>query len=679
MDIPVVSWLDDIIGSAFRSVFDSLNQSTDEYVKSRDLFLTGRQRYTRHIQDRYGSIQILGMTRPIELADTYVNVRVNEQIPTKRYLDIEMLQSGNRKYLQRLAKERKRQSMNPLTTLENHQRVALLGKPGSGKTTLLKYLALLNAGCLNRTPANSERLRLPVVIVLRDITAKTRSLFEIISSTFSHVGFPHADLFLTRVFETGRVLVLLDGLDEVPEQQQRQTHRLIFDLIAKFPRAQYVVSCRTAAYQNNYEGFVEVEVEDFNESSKYLFTERWFRGDPPKARSLIGKLKQQPQLADLASSPLLLSLICILYGRELDLPKNRVELYEKCIRTMLQEWDSSRSFRRETKYEQLSDYKKTKLFNYLAASFFQNNEKVFTSRSLVGRIARYISRLGMNSDDATGILNEIASHHGILVPVSSNSFSFSHLTFQEFLTACHTVDTRREYGLLKFRNDPRWLEVFCITAGLLEDATRFVRALLDSSAEDRFMQLCLAAYCVTGEATVDRSVKKEVFEQLVEEMLSNSDRIRRLYITNPSNSERRHAVFFEVEGKYLHDIDEIAKAVRFLGTVNCLFAFFNARFLSELSGFFGSTVHRKFARLCEYLQRCRAEGCKAVIYSNLLRRRGLELPMEVTNFESRIVGYLGIQGAVQKEIKKRIEESRQRRRREASTAPTDSLPESWQF
>jgi hypothetical protein len=87
MEIPILSWIDDIIKDAFKSVYSSLNKSTDEYSKSFDIFKRGRKKYFYYINDNYGTIQILGMSVPFLLEELYIKLKINYQISSKRYID----------------------------------------------------------------------------------------------------------------------------------------------------------------------------------------------------------------------------------------------------------------------------------------------------------------------------------------------------------------------------------------------------------------------------------------------------------------------------------------------------------------------------------------------------------------------------------------------------------------
>ncbi len=119
------------------------------------------------------------------------------------------------------------------------QHFAIIGPPGSGKTTLLKHIALTMVS-QHRSPIPSQRERpqrkLPILLFLRDHTsaigkAASEDLpFTLIDALHDHLKkwgqpLPPPGWF-QRQLQLGRCLVLLDGLDEVADAQQRPNRQL---------------------------------------------------------------------------------------------------------------------------------------------------------------------------------------------------------------------------------------------------------------------------------------------------------------------------------------------------------------------------------------------------------------------------------------------------------------------
>lgn len=77
--------------------------------------------------------------------------------------------------------------------------------------------------------------------------------------------------------------------------------------------------------------------------------------------------------------------------------------------------------------------------------------------------------------DTGAVLRSIEAQHGLLVERARGIYSFSHLTFQEYFTAKHFVDSSGSQALENLANhitESRWREVFLLTAEMMPNAKR---------------------------------------------------------------------------------------------------------------------------------------------------------------------------------------------------------------
>ncbi|MGW1890914.1 NACHT domain-containing protein [Streptomyces sp. NPDC002004] len=108
------------------------------------------------------------------------------------------------------------------------RRLVVLGGPGSGKSTFLALLVLALAdghlGDLTRQRAGDRSLPVPVLLTLESWTAETTPFKEWLTAriTEDHPGLPRVDGAhpAERLIREFRVLPVLDGLDELPEQRR---------------------------------------------------------------------------------------------------------------------------------------------------------------------------------------------------------------------------------------------------------------------------------------------------------------------------------------------------------------------------------------------------------------------------------------------------------------------------
>lgn len=188
-----------------------------------------------------------------------------------------------------------------LEALDKDQYLVLMGGPGSGKTTFLNFVALCMAGeMLGLVSANLKLLRmpippepddidkksrpqrwthkalLPVRVVLRDFAADlppagapltADALWNFIVKQLPDQLQRYADDFQGELLRKGG-LILLDGLDEVPDARQRreQVKQAVKELAGIYRNCRFLVTSRTYAYQRQdwkLNGFAEREVQPF--------------------------------------------------------------------------------------------------------------------------------------------------------------------------------------------------------------------------------------------------------------------------------------------------------------------------------------------------------------------------------------------------------------------------------
>jgi predicted NACHT family NTPase len=287
----------------------------------------------------------------------------------------------------------------------------------------------------------------------------------------------------------GRAVVLLDGLDEVRHADNNRVLKEIRDFSTRFNANRFVITCRISAKEYTFEQFTEVEVADFDDQQIQQFVTNWFqRQNSKKALQFIKKLKENQRIKELATNPLLLTLLCLLFGESTDFPANRSELYEQGLDVLLRKWDGTRGIERDQAYRQLSLKRKEDLLGQIALTTFEQGNYFFKQRQAQQYITDYIQNLPdapTNPEalelDSRAVLKSIEAQHGLLIERARGIYSFSHLTFHEFFTARNVALSRHPQQafqqLVRHMKDKPWREVFFLTVGILPNADDLVQLM----------------------------------------------------------------------------------------------------------------------------------------------------------------------------------------------------------
>ncbi|BAY27271.1 NACHT domain family protein [Calothrix sp. NIES-2100] len=438
-----------------------------------------REQVKTSIKEKCGTMRVLDMSQPIELTGErgiYTNVNILEKITGRRRLEIrELLQNCETDDFERFGLNRVKEERVPgLEAVQRHNKLMVLGKPGAGKTTFLKYLAIQ---CIEGQYLIN---RVPFFITLKEFAEESQqpNILEYFVEKLSFCGIQNAKEKIEQLLRYGKALVLLDGLDEVREEDTRQVLRQILEISENFYTNQFVITCRIAAKEYTFEKFTEVEVADFDKDQIVIFAQNWFRLiDPLKAERFLQKLEDNEPIYELATNPLLLTLLCLVFGESADFPTNRSELYKEGVEVLLKKWDAKRNIERDQVYKNLSLNRKVDLLSQIALATFERKEYFFKQKTVEAYIADFIYNLRDARTepeelklDSEAVLKSIESQHGLLVERAKGIYSFSHLTFQEYFTAREIVANSAYEIFVEHIIERRWREVFLIAVGMMRKA-----------------------------------------------------------------------------------------------------------------------------------------------------------------------------------------------------------------
>ena len=278
---------------------------------------------------------------------------------------------------------------------------------------------------------------------IKKISENQINIKSSIVDEFRICGYPYPDQLAQTALESRKLLILLDGLDEVPTPNVDNVVGKIGDFVDQYSKNRFIATCRIAAYKGRFKRFSEVEIANFDDSQIELYINNWFASAPDKyRRQLDEEMKTAEQCwnslnapehqptKELAQNPLLLTLLCMVYDRTQDFPRNRSTLYEDALNIFLKEWNAEKRIRRSEDRSQYLDVEDEKrMLSDIAAKNFDSNKLFFRKHELIEHIKNFRNSNANTPPtfNAVDILNTILIDQGILVERSSDVYSFSHL------------------------------------------------------------------------------------------------------------------------------------------------------------------------------------------------------------------------------------------------------------
>ncbi|MFD8981727.1 NACHT domain-containing protein [Streptomyces sp. NPDC059564] len=481
------------------------------------------ERYAEYVARTHGRLQLFGLTPsrsrlewPLDVA--YISLAVSaEESPSE-------------------SPGPHRTSADVKRALRGTARVLLRGPAGSGKSTLIQWLAL-NAARRSFGPELDELNRcVPFVLRLRSLI-RSHEAPPMPEDFLRAAGVPlHGEApagWASALMRSGRALVLVDGVDEVPQHLRNQTEAWLWSLLGAYPEARYIVTTRPSAVPEDWlsgHGFSRSALLPMERRDIQTFVAHWHDAARTECRSpeerahldryetsLRRAVGSRRDLGRLATNPLMCALLCALNrDRHMHLPRARKELYDAALDMLLVRRDNEREITGvEGVY--LTRDEQTLLLQKLAYWLIRNEHLEADRDEAVAMVGEWLDAMPQvrAQGSARQVFNHLLIRSGLLIEPVPGSVQFVHRTFQDYLGAKAAVEDRDFGVLVRHAHEDAWDDVVRMAVGHArpDERARLLRQLLrraEKVRSHRSRLVLLAAACLEHAPELDPEVRDEV-------------------------------------------------------------------------------------------------------------------------------------------------------------------------
>lgn len=444
--------------------------------------------YRREVARRLDELELFGVDLPehrkrYSLSVAYITLSASERVDADTEED-ELLPNGVKTATDPAATEEDLDADAPVrvtAALAGHNRVLVRGIAGSGKTTLLQWLAVNAATTAFRDELEPWNGVLPFFVRLR---------------SFAGIELPGPEDFIRHgawmlldekpsgwvrnILAQGRGLILIDGVDELPEEDREHVRRWLRDLTDVFNECKFVVTSRPPAIDEGWldaMDFEDTELQPMSTDDIDAFIDKWHDAAEPEPEdeerelleryvsALKGLIRTSGPLRSLATNPLLCAMLCALNReRRTELPIDRMELYDVALKMLLDRRDRERSLKGVDVFA-LTLRQKYALLQDLALWLALNNRSDSSREEATGQVEAKIDAMPAITASGADVFSYLLERSGILREPVEGRIDFIHRTFQEYLAGKEAVDRRLIPLLVNHAHLTDWREIIILAAG----------------------------------------------------------------------------------------------------------------------------------------------------------------------------------------------------------------------
>ena len=358
------------------------------------------------------------------------------------------------------------------------------GSPGGGKTTFCLKIASDWANKEHSKNSFTGRFEIVLLLKCRDIDGDImKAISEQLLPEDEEIKKELTD-YIKDIRNQENILIILDGLDELPAKAEEAVNLLLHRRI--FPFCFILVTSRQERgieVRQNINFDILLQIEGYTKGDTFEYIRKHFRLLGPdhlsKGDRLIQAIKKNSFLHALHSNPLNLLLLCVVCeDYEGDLPSGRTELYQIIVRCILRRFCAKRGLKVPDDDDALEKQFEDSLLalGELAWTCLLEGRFCFYEREL----ERFEKR---NKNLVARIVGLVFKEASLKRLKPQHEYHFFHKTFQEYLAAWYLalkllrekIDIFSKFQLQFLKHIVvKYREVFLFVSGILGEEARLL-------------------------------------------------------------------------------------------------------------------------------------------------------------------------------------------------------------
>ncbi|MGD0584569.1 MAG: NACHT domain-containing protein [Oryzomonas sp.] len=375
-----------------------------------------RWNYTKNVNNLYKSIFDVRNVKTIWKTDRKVNL-MSFYYPSKIIIDSEPL------------------IINALNKIPSSNNIIIEGTVGQGKSIFLRYLC-------SQELTNGNRL--PIFLQLRKIIVG-ETLKEKLFSVFDSLNFDINDELFDYLAKEDKLVLFLDGFDEISENIVAGVGAEIEHLSQKYNKLKIVITSRPKSGLENSQYFDVYKLAPLTQNDHKPFLHKLIK-DIKKVNEVEEAIKKSDtNIFELLRTPLMMTLLIFLYQSEQKIPKQLSEFYENLFPLLFYKHDKAKLGFSRKRSCNLNERDMQKIFEAFCYISRKNDLTEFKEGEIL-KFSEEAIKLNNLDCNVRGYVDDITKI-SCLVIEEGLSYHLIHKSVQEYHAACFIMHRPEEFAI----------------------------------------------------------------------------------------------------------------------------------------------------------------------------------------------------------------------------------------
>ncbi len=296
------------------------------------------------------------------------------------------------------------------------------GLAGQGKSTLLKQIA---------TTEIIDGYRLPIFLEFRKMSFE-KSIEENLVGLLNDYGIIASLENLQDILSHDKIVLMLDGFDEVPLEKRSKTIRNLDYIIRNYSPHKIFITSRPNTELEYFPIFDRARIDLLSsDNAKEMISHLCI--DEDKADRINAKISEK--IEGVLVTPLLVTLLLFSYNSGEDIPDTLPDFYQKLFYVLIKQHDFSKTDYSRPRKTKLGDNDLQKAFSALCYGSYNEGKIAFGRLELMQYAEKALDLCDLKKISQDDLIDDIVNITNLIL-MDGLEYEFIHKSIQEYYAAC---------------------------------------------------------------------------------------------------------------------------------------------------------------------------------------------------------------------------------------------------